>query len=138
MHPFLENFDQCFNIKKLFSCLFRSGDEIGQIVLKSKPRKNRQILRKARLVLPRPVVPDKKPKKYFEPENIQEDNYITSEDNETLNYQVSCSQEYLFKQRTHMSSDLEIETTPDELACYFEQMLFIPKPMSVMAEMMYA
>lgn len=95
-------------------------------------------MRKARLVLPRPVVPDKKPNKYFESENIQEDNYITREDNETLNYQVSCSQEYLFKQRTHMSSDLEIETTPDELACYFEQMLFIPKPMSVMAEMMYA
>ena len=84
------------------------------------------------------MVPDKKPTKYFESENIQEDNYITREDNETLNYQVSCSQEYLFKQRTHMSSDLEIETTPDELACYFEQMLFIPKPMSVMAEMMYA
>lgn len=123
---------------QIILCLFRSADEIGQIVLKSKPRKSRQILRKARLVLPRPVVPDKKPKKYFESENIQEDNYITREDNETLNYQVSCSQEYLFKQRTHMSSDLEIETTPDELACYFEQMLFIPKPMSVMAEMMYA
>ena len=95
-------------------------------------------MRKARLVLPRPVVPDKKPKECFESENIKEDNYITSEDNETLNYQISCSQEYLFKQRTHISSDLETETTPDELASYFEQMLFIPKPMSLMAEMMYA
>ena len=95
-------------------------------------------MRKARLVLPKPVVPAKKTKKCFETENIKEDDHITSEDKETLNYQISCSQEYLFKQRTHMSSDLEIETTPDELASYFEQMLFIPKPMSVMAEMMYA
>jgi len=30
------------------------------------------------------------------------------------------------------------DTSPDELASYFEQMLFIPKPMSTMAEMMYA
>ena len=30
------------------------------------------------------------------------------------------------------------ETNPDELASYFEQLLYIPKPMSLMAEMMYA
>ena len=30
------------------------------------------------------------------------------------------------------------ESNADELASYFEQMLVIPKPMSLMAEMMYA
>ena len=29
------------------------------------------------------------------------------------------------------------DTTPEELAAYFDQLLHIPKPMSQMAEMMY-
>lgn len=32
----------------------------------------------------------------------------------------------------------QVDSNPDELASYFEQMLYIPKPMSLMAEMMYA
>ena len=29
------------------------------------------------------------------------------------------------------------DTTPEELAAYFDQLLYFPKPMSAMAEMMY-
>jgi len=58
---------------------------------------------------------------------------------------ASCSAQYL--QQTSVShssiadpnnSSSADSSNPDELASYFEQMLFIPKPMSLMAQMMYA
>lgn len=40
--------------------------------------------------------------------------------------------------RTNTSLIGQVDSNPDELASYFEQMLYLPKPMSLMAEMMYA
>ena len=50
----------------------------------------------------------------------------------------SCSFE--FKNRDHYGAqgfNAIDDTSPEELAAYFEQLLHIPKPMSSMAEMMY-
>jgi len=58
---------------------------------------------------------------------------------ETPGTPSSCSAQYL---NTAHSVAADPNTTdssnPEELAAYFEQMLFIPKPMSLMAQMMYA
>ena len=48
----------------------------------------------------------------------------------------SCASQYC-----NMSNNqylMNEESNPDELASYFEQILYIPKPMSAMAQMMYA
>ena len=51
----------------------------------------------------------------------------------------SCGQQHRRAQSVGSCSDLHEldDTTPEELAAYFEQLLHIPKPMSAMAEMMY-
>ncbi|EDO47520.1 predicted protein [Nematostella vectensis] len=52
----------------------------------------------------------------------------------------SCSGQFRRAQCTKVPQHGEVnfdDTTPEELAAYFEQLLHIPKPMSVMAEMMY-
>ena len=43
-----------------------------------------------------------------------------------------------FRNEANMADSLDMDdTTPGELAAYFDQLLHIPKPMSTMAEMMY-
>ena len=48
----------------------------------------------------------------------------------------SCSTQFL--KNSFLQSQSVEDSNPEELASYFEQLLYIPKPMSYMAEMMYA
>ena len=48
---------------------------------------------------------------------------------------LSCSSQF---SQPPVDIDNNSSYDDDELALYFEQMLYIPKPMSLMAEMMYA
>ena len=51
----------------------------------------------------------------------------------------SCSEQFRrvqFSSMPYGSMNFD-DTTPEELAAYFDQLLHIPKPMSAMAEMMY-
>ena len=49
-----------------------------------------------------------------------------------------CSEQHRRAQSVGRCTELNFDdTTPEELAAYFEQLLHIPKPMSAMAEMMY-
>lgn len=47
---------------------------------------------------------------------------------------VGCGRQHSRLQGARMNFD---DTTPEELASYFDQLLYFPKPMSAMAEMMY-
>jgi len=53
---------------------------------------------------------------------------------------VSCGAQHVQQtnRQTHGQSSSNGESNAEELASYFEQMLVMPKPMSLMAEMMYA
>lgn len=54
---------------------------------------------------------------------------------------VDCSRQHRRLQcanvRRHAGNMNFDDTTPEELAAYFDQLLYFPKPMSAMAEMMY-
>ena len=55
-------------------------------------------------------------------------------------YVVGCSRQHRRAQYTRVACGSRInfdDTTPEELAAYFDQLLYLPKPMSAMAEMMY-
>ena len=53
---------------------------------------------------------------------------------------MTCSSQYILNLNDQVPVDIDNNSSydDDELALYFEQMLYIPKPMSLMAEMMYA
>ena len=48
-----------------------------------------------------------------------------------------CGEQFRKQGNIKMTDTLSDDTTPGELAAYFDQLLHIPKPMSQMAEMMY-
>jgi hypothetical protein len=49
-----------------------------------------------------------------------------------------CGEQFRNGANVKVSDSLNMDdTTPEELAAYFDQLLHIPKPMSQMAEMMY-
>ena len=53
---------------------------------------------------------------------------------------VDCSRQHRRLQGANVQKQLGMnfdDTTPEELAAYFDQLLYFPKPMSAMAEMMY-
>jgi len=110
---------------------FRFETDMAKKIRDKRSKKKKHILHEAKLILPKAVT--KKVKKYNP--IVEEEIPDEVEKNESLlnTHPVSsCSTQYL--NRTHSSN----ETNPDELASYFEQILFIPKPMSLMAELMYA
>ena len=116
---------------------------------KEKPK---SILREAKLKLPIQITTDKTRKfksRKVKPNNNDNDvdqchNNETdlstiSKTNQQQNFNnqhsLSCSSQF-----SQISADIDNNSSydDDELALYFEQMLYIPKPMSLMAEMMYA
>ena len=49
-----------------------------------------------------------------------------------------CGEQFRNGAHLNVSNSLNMDdTTPEELAAYFDQLVHIPKPMSLMAEMMY-
>lgn len=112
--------------------LYRFQTDMAKRIRDKRSKKKKHILHEAKLILPKAVT--KKMKKYnpIVEEEIPDEVVKTEESLLNTHSVCSCSTQYLNK--THSSN----ETNPDELASYFEQILFIPKPMSLMAELMYA
>lgn len=50
---------------------------------------------------------------------------------------VGCGRQHSRLQGANIQRMNFDDTTPEELASYFDQLLYFPKPMSAMAEMMY-
>ena len=50
---------------------------------------------------------------------------------------VGCGRQHRRLQCSSVQRKNFDDTTPEELASYFDQLLYFPKPMSAMAEMMY-
>ena len=114
-----------------------------------KERGKKCIIRKANLVLPKPL--NKYTKEKEDAVDTNDNTYCDtgpSTDSSPAvgvsNCQVancppdagvSCGAQHTQQTHRQLTND---ESNADELASYFEQMLVIPKPMSLMAEMMYA
>lgn len=138
-------------------------DECVQIFCTKKKKKNKSksLIRKARLVLPVDPKNDTKIKcKQRRAKHSKEiiDNYSNdsgdggelqnSSSHRHLPKKTSCGSQYMnmtthniiYENKTDSQTHHELseEDNANELASYFEQMLYIPKPMSLMAEMMYA
>ena len=63
---------------------------------------------------------------------------MTSTSNGSRHRLQGCGEQFRNEANVRVSDSLNMDdTTPEELAAYFDQLLHIPKPMSQMAEMMY-
>lgn len=133
----------------------RLNQAIGR-QLNSKRRKKapKSVIKKAKLILPKTFT-GKQPQGTSaghnhdtdgtdedddDDDSIEEDevNFDDTAQTSVNTAPVSCSTQYLQQGTNGQSSGDSVESNPDELASYFEQILFIPKPMSLMAQMMYA
>jgi len=132
----------------------RLNQAIGR-QLNSKRRKKapKSVIKKAKLILPKTFT-GKQPQgtsagHNHDTDGTDEDDDDDSIEEDEVNFDdtaqtsvntapVSCSTQYLQQGNNGQSSGDSVESNPDELASYFEQILFIPKPMSLMAQMMYA
>lgn len=135
----------------------RLNQAIGR-QLNSKRRKKapKSVIKKAKLILPKTFAGKQnqgtsachKHDESDDTDTDDSDDSVSIEDDDVcLDYTaqtsantapVSCSTQYLQQGTSGQSSGDTVESNPDELASYFEQILFIPKPMSLMAQMMYA
>lgn len=131
--------------------------EYGRIYCTNKKRrhKSKSVIREAKLILPVQTKNCKRKKKQSKQTNdntfvdnlcacINESEINHNHDTrETFSLQQpsTCGSQYMnYSNETSVTTNIDDETTfnTNELASYFEQMLYIPKPMSLMAEMMYA
>lgn len=117
--------------------------------------RRRNVIRKAKLILPKKFTSKKENDVINDDDDDDDgdddvrdegDDDVFLSENESAAMQCvrsatpTCGAQYL-QQSTSSGATAAPgpeESNPDELASYFEQILFIPKPMSLMAQMMYA
>lgn len=126
----------------------RLNQTIGaRLKANQKKRANKCVVRKAKLVLPRTVHPKQSANTSNLDDETSDDDEKCVDETQSETYLsgasvASCSVQYLQQQVTTSTGQPPTadpaHSNPDELASYFEQILFIPKPMSLMAQMMYA
>jgi len=134
----------------------RLNQAIGRkLNLKRRKKSNKRVLKKAKLILPKTFslkqnqgskshTNDSSDSSEDDEDCIVEEDEVFVDDTSHTSVStapVSCSTQYLQQGANGQSSGNHADTvdsSPDELASYFEQILFIPKPMSLMAQMMYA
>jgi len=121
--------------------------EIGRRVNAQRKCKRRKcVIRKAKLILPKPLSGKKKDDTDNTEDSETEDNnnHQVAEENTNpsggsgAETPVTCGAQYLQQEQGTSLQQTPEDSSPDELAAYFEQILYIPKPMSLMAQMMYA
>merc|ERR1711962_1935014 len=134
----------------------RLNQAIGRQLNSKRGRKApKSVIKKAKLILPKTFTGKQKQgasacHKHNDSDDTDDDDNddaVSIEEDVCLDYTaqtsgntapVSCSTQYLQQGTSGQSSGDPVESNPDALASYFEQILFIPKPMSLMAQMMYA
>jgi len=137
---------QQHSTKKVSEDDHRLNQAIGaRLKANQKKRANKCVVRKAKLVLPRTVNPKQSANNLDDETSDDDEKCIDETQSETYLSGASvatCSVQYLQQQVTTSTGQSPTadptHSNPDELASYFEQILFIPKPMSLMAQMMYA
>jgi len=119
-------------------------ERVKQLVekkLKAKRRRKSRkcVIRKAKLILPKTYSAKNKCGIVNQDDTDDDDDDVFHTDSEscTPGTPITCGAQYLQQGSTSLTTGTE-DSSPDELASYFEQILFIPKPMSLMAQMMYA
>jgi len=69
--------------------------------------------------------------------NASKQGKIEQRPSQSVELAVGCGRQHRRLQCATVQSMNFDDTTPEELASYFDQLLYFPKPMSAMAEMMY-
>lgn len=117
---------------------------IGQkLNIKRKGCKPKSVIRKAKLILPKKFSLKKENEANEKNDNDTDDEEVPTNEFENVDElnesPVTCGAQYLQQGTSLPTAAVGSEdSSPDELASYFEQILYIPKPMSLMAQMMYA
>ncbi|XP_057314246.1 uncharacterized protein LOC130655496 [Hydractinia symbiolongicarpus] len=111
-------------------------------ISKKQKRKKKNLVRQAKLVLDK----DLKKKRQCSSRTNDQEHKPESSDDSCLNNKkqnkhseecpTTCSAQFLCLKSVNYNTNEDLN--PDELASYFGELLYIPKPMSLMAEMMYA
>jgi len=112
---------------------------IGKKLKAKRRRKTRKcVIRKAKLILPKTFSVKKEDSGLNNKDDSDDEVFLSDSDSCTSGAPATCGAQYLQQGTTSQSAAGTVDSSPDELASYFEQILFIPKPMSMMAQMMYA
>lgn len=121
----------------------KDDDSVEQLIgrkLNAKRREKRRkcVIRKAKLILPKQFSVKKKEETVNTDDAEYDEVFLNGGDACTSETPTTCGAQYLQQGSSVQTSGGTEDSSPDELASYFEQILYIPKPMSLMAQMMYA
>nr|XP_004210839.1 uncharacterized protein LOC101241383 [Hydra vulgaris] len=129
------------NSKRIQNEIRLHGEICKSIKKRKKKNKEKHLLHRPKLVL-RQIGDESENSDEFLNNNLNNNEIfifskkVTDSMKRENNNNWNCSTQFLNK-RLPLRETPE-DSNPEELASYFEQLLYIPKPMSYMAEMMYA